>query len=164
MNKITKDNWKEHYPNLRGANLVCANLFGANLNGADLNGAYLTGANLKGANLSGADLYYANLTGADLTNANLNGAYLKNANLRSAYLTGVDLSNAIFAPGWQIMKIEEDRVMNKTRKMVQVTTYTDGYGDSYILVLCEDGTLWQRYDKGTLDWIEIEGPPEEQAK
>ena len=77
---INESNWKEYYPNLKGANLENADLRGANLENADLKGAKLQGAKLRLAYCN-----KANLEGAYLEGANLGGAYLKGAKLYGAY-------------------------------------------------------------------------------
>ena len=89
-----RDENRNIFPDLIGANLREANLSGADLGYAGLGGANLIGANLRRADLKGAYLGEADLIGADLNEADLSGAYLSEADLSEAKLGRADLRGA----------------------------------------------------------------------
>lgn len=99
--------WREEhrdiYPDLSGADLsnadlsgvdfIMARLRGANLREAHLRGADFRRADLKGATLQGADLREADLKRADLSKANLSGAILRRAILVETNFTEATLTH-----------------------------------------------------------------------
>src|SRR5579862_8277669 len=66
-----REEHREVFPDLEGADLDTTDLQGSELYAASLSGASLIGANLSKANLGAARLRQANLFGANLSGANL---------------------------------------------------------------------------------------------